>query len=174
MNNILEKHTVVLPELYPHLECSLVNENNYLCDLEKTSQRRKGSEPVSQNKKKNKKKASAHSANSDTVEKFKQPKIVDIWRKAGAIPSQENLNKDMSATSSKDRQSDSAESENSNLNIAQNIEVSAPAKFLEAQRYKFRPLSVDCFSILTFSEVHKRLILQLLCILFSIRLHFNI
>ncbi|XP_022863768.1 Fanconi anemia group D2 protein isoform X2 [Olea europaea var. sylvestris] len=152
LNNILEKHTVVLPELYPHLECSLVNENNYLCDLEKTSQRRKGSEPVSQNKKKNKKKASAHSANSDTVEKFKQPKIVDIWRKAGAIPSQENLNKDMSATSSKDRQSDSAESENSNLNIAQNIEVSAPAKFLEAQRYKFRPLSVDCFSILTFSE----------------------
>ncbi|KAI3445237.1 hypothetical protein Pfo_001902 [Paulownia fortunei] len=152
LDNCLKKHPVLFPELYPHWELSPVIEFDYVGDSEKMSQPLKGRESISQNRKRNRGKSSSLLANSNVEEKLKQPTIVDIWRKAGSIPSQEALKEDVSVISSKTRQSESEGNQADNSNIPQNIEISAPVKGLEAQKYKFRPLSVDCFSILACLE----------------------
>lgn len=122
--------------------------------LEKVNRPLRGSEIISQNKKRNRGKSSSPSANSNSEEKLRQPTIVDTWRKAGAITSQEALKEDLLVMSSKNRQSESEKNQADNSNIPQDIEISAPMKCLEAQKYKFGPLSVDCLTILAFSEVH--------------------
>ncbi|PIN26603.1 hypothetical protein CDL12_00633 [Handroanthus impetiginosus] len=153
LDNCLKQHPVLLPELYPHLEPSPVTELDCMGDLEKRSRCLKGSECSSQNKKRNTGNSSSPSANSNMEEKLRQPKIVDIWRKAGAIPSQETPKEDLSVISPRTRQSQSAEDHADISNIQQRIEISTPAKCLEAQKYKFRPLSVHCLSILACLEV---------------------
>ncbi|KAG8391040.1 hypothetical protein BUALT_Bualt01G0146600 [Buddleja alternifolia] len=160
LDNYLRQYTVHLPELYPHLEPSPFVELDCMGDLEKTSQRLKGSESISQHKKRNRGKSSTPSANSNTEEKLRQPTIVGIWRKAGAIPSQEALEENLSVMSSKTRLSESTRNQaDDNCNIPQNIEISAPAKCLEAQNCKFRPLSVHCLSILACLELPLHLFL---------------
>lgn len=84
---------------------------------------------------------------------------MDVLRKAGAIPSQDIPNEDSSGMSFKGTTSES--SVHANSSEPEYIEVSMAAKSLEVQRYKFRPLLVDCFSILSFSQV--RLTLSSFC-----------
>ncbi|KAL8061718.1 hypothetical protein ABFX02_02G103500 [Erythranthe guttata] len=152
LDNCLKQQPVLLPELCPHWELSPVIEFDHAGDLEKMNQLHKGSEGISQNKKRNRAKSSSPLANSNIEEKLRQPTIVDTWKKAGAIPSQETLKEDVLVTSSKNKQSESDENQADNSNVPLNIEISAPVKYLEAQRYKFRPLSVDCLTILTSLE----------------------
>lgn len=129
-------------------------------DLEKISQHLKGGEIISRNQKKQKGKSSTPTASSNTEEKLKQPTLVDIWRKAGTIPSQETPDEDASVLPLKTKQSASEDSQAEKSNIPLNIEISAPLKCLDAQKHKFRPLPVDCLSILACLEV--RLCLALL------------
>ncbi|KAL7120198.1 hypothetical protein ACP275_02G108500 [Erythranthe tilingii] len=152
LDNCLKQHPVLLPELCPHWELSPVIEFDHAGDLEKMNQLHKGSEGISQNKKRNRAKSSSPLANSNIEEKLRQPTIVDTWKKAGAIPSQETPKDDVLVTSSKNKQSESDENQADNSNVPLNIEISAPVKYLEAQRYKFRPLSFDCLTILTSVE----------------------
>lgn len=148
LDNCLKQHPVILPELYPHLEQSRIIELDCMGDLEKMSQHPKAIESILQKKKRKRQKFISPSANTNIEEKLRQPTIVDIWKKAGAIPSQEASRDDLSTVSSRAIQSESAGYHLDNSDVPQTIETSAPAKCLEAQRSKFRPLLVDCLSIL--------------------------
>ncbi|KAL8545696.1 hypothetical protein ACS0TY_005722 [Phlomoides rotata] len=152
LDNCLKQHPLHLPELRPHWKLSPVIGFDSVGDLEKMNQPLKGSELISRNQKKNKGKSSSPSGGSNSEERLRQPTLSDIWRKAGATPIQEDLNEDVSVLSSKTRQSASQENQADKSNIPQNIEVSAPVKSLDAQKYNFRPLSMDCFSILVCPE----------------------
>lgn len=121
-------------------------------DLEKISHHLKGGEINFRNQKKQKGKSSTPTASSNTEEKLKQPTLVDIWRKAGTIPSQETPDEDGSVLPLKTKQSASEDSQAEKSNIPLNIEISAPLKCLDAQKHKFRPLPVDCLSILACLE----------------------
>ncbi|GFP99763.1 fanconi anemia group d2 protein homolog [Phtheirospermum japonicum] len=152
LDNILKKHPVLLPELYRNWELSPVIEFGHVKDSENMSQALKESRSISQNRKRNRGKSSLPSVNSNSEEKLKQPTIVDVWRKAGSIPSQEAPKEDVSVMSSKTTQSESEGNQADNSNIPQDAEISAPLKCLEAQKYKFRPLSVDCYSLIACLE----------------------
>lgn len=144
---------MLLPELYPHLETSSVTELDYNGDLEKmTTQGFKGGENINQ-KKKSKSKSLMSSTNSNAEDKLKQPTIVDVWKKAGAISSQDTDGHKEDENSSNARLSESSENHADNSCEVQNIEISVRMTFVEAQNYKFRPLSIDCLSILTCLEV---------------------
>lgn len=120
--------------------------------VEKKMQQKKRSEIVSSN---NKKKLKKELTNSDLSDKCRQPTIMEVLRNAGAIrtvTSQEASN-ESPGLSSKSRESASADYHSSETNEEVTVEISAILKILEAQRFKFRPLLVDCFSILTFSKV---------------------
>ncbi|KAL3629924.1 hypothetical protein CASFOL_026236 [Castilleja foliolosa] len=152
LDNFLKKHHVILPELYRNWELSPVIEFDHVRDSENMSQALKESRSISQNRKRNRGKSSLPSANSNSEEKLKQPTIVDVWRKAGSIPSQEAPKEDVSAMSPKTTQSESEGNLANNSNIPQNAEISTPLKCLEAQKHKFRPLSVDCYSLIACLE----------------------
>ena len=71
--------------------------------MEHTGKKRenlKSNEDSSQNRKKENRKNS-NKSNSDDSGKYKQPTILDVLRKAGALLSQEVPNEDLSCTSSK-------------------------------------------------------------------------
>lgn len=122
-------------------------------DLEKINQHLKEGEHISRNQKKHKGNSLTPSASSNVDDKLKQPTLVDVWRKAGTIQSQETLDEDASLASLKTKQSASEESQAEKSNEPLNIEISSPLKFLDAQKHKFRPLPVDCLSILACPEV---------------------
>ncbi|KAL6563004.1 hypothetical protein OROHE_005591 [Orobanche hederae] len=152
LDNLLKKYPVLLPELYPHLELSSVIEFDYVKDSENMSQPLKESRSISQSKKRKTEKSSSSSANLNIVDKFRQTTIVDIWRKAGAIPSQDALKEDVSVMPPKSTHSESEEIQADKYNILPTLEISAPVKCLEVQKYKFRHLSVDCLSLLACLE----------------------
>ncbi|KAL6550549.1 hypothetical protein OROMI_021037 [Orobanche minor] len=155
LDNLLKKYPVLLPELYPHLELSSVIEFDYVKDSENMSQPLKESISISQSKKRNTGKSSSSSANLNIMDKFRQTTIVDIWRKAGAIPSQDALKEDVSVTPPKSTHSESEEIQADKYNILPTLEISAHVKCLEVQKYKFRHLSVDCLSLLACLEKHE-------------------
>lgn len=62
-------------------------------------------------------------------------------------------NEDSSCLTSKSRSHESSEQNSSDSNEAAVIEISAIAKAIDAQRFKFRPLLVHCYSILGFAKV---------------------
>ncbi|KAL8240331.1 hypothetical protein R6Q59_013686 [Mikania micrantha] len=88
-------------------------------------------------------------ANSTT-----QLTLTETWKKAGAISS-EAANESSTSMHSKSNPSEQATRSTTNFNesIEANIEISETAKLLEAQRYRFRPLLIDCFSILSYSKM---------------------
>lgn len=102
----------------------------------------------SQKKKKEKKSSQI----SLTDGKFRQPTIMDALRKAGAIPSQEP-SMGPSGMCSKGSASEPSRNQQCNINMSANVDVSTAVDHVEAQRHKFRPLLLDCFTILTFQKV---------------------
>lgn len=153
MDNLLKQHPVLLPDLCPHWELNPAHEIDSVGDLEKISQHLKGGENVSRNQKKHRGKSSTPSASSDVEDKLKQPTLIDVWRKAGTIPSQETSSEDASVASLKTKQSASEESQAEKSDMLLDIEISAPLRCLDAQKHKFRPLTVDCLSILASHKV---------------------
>ncbi|KAK9285230.1 hypothetical protein L1049_024418 [Liquidambar formosana] len=152
LNSYLKQCPLSLPELHLHVEHpgpALLNHLTHVGNVEKKNEHKKTHESSSPNNKRKHKKASM---NSDADGKLKQPTILDVLRKAGAVTSQEASNEDSSGQLSKGRTSESTGHHARDSNEPVTVEVSAVAKALEAQRFKFRPLLVDCFSILTFSK----------------------
>lgn len=120
--------------------------------VEKNEQK-KTHDSSSQDKKRKHKKVSKASTVSDTNCKLRQPTTLDVLRKGGNLTSQEVPNGDSLSTVSKGRKSGSADETSCGSNEQVILEVSAVAKALETQRFKFRPLLSQCLSVLTFSKV---------------------
>ncbi|PKI41038.1 hypothetical protein CRG98_038566 [Punica granatum] len=89
---------------------------------------------------------------SGTDGKLRQPSILDMFKKAGAVTSQELPNEDSASPSSKTGTSESADQNPSDYNETE-LDVSAATKTFDLQRFKFRPLHLHCYSILTFSKL---------------------
>lgn len=115
---------------------------------------RKVPDSASLDDKRKRRKNSKVPENSDISGKLRQPTILDVLKRAGAVTSQEERNEECPGLSSKEKASQSGEHEAYLSNEQGLVEISAVAKALDAQRFKFRPLFIDCLSLLSFSEVN--------------------
>ncbi|KAF8413568.1 hypothetical protein HHK36_001559 [Tetracentron sinense] len=156
LNTSLKLYPLSLPELHLHVDhsgSSFLTKANHLGLMEKRNDQKKTCESTLPKNKKKRKNNSKASENSDLNGKLRQPTILNVLRKAGAVTSQEVPNEGSSGLSFKGRTSQSGEHHTYDSNETELVEVSAVAKVLDAQRFKFRPLLVDCFSIFKFSKV---------------------
>nr|XP_043634388.1 Fanconi anemia group D2 protein homolog [Erigeron canadensis] len=148
LNHALKECPMSLPEL------SSTSSPGHPTRVEKNSEQIRTNQESPQNSKRKDKKSSKSLKNSGIQgNNTTQLTIVETWKKAGTI-SQEAANEHSTAMASKSGPSESATcfTSNSSESVDTCIEISEPPKLLEAQRYKFRPLSVDCFSILSYSK----------------------
>ncbi|KAF5195581.1 Fanconi anemia group d2 protein, partial [Thalictrum thalictroides] len=148
LNTSLKLHPLPLPELHLFMEHSgsSFGKPNLLQHMEKKNEKRTISQSTSLNKNL-KRKSSTISDNG----KLKQPTILDVLRRSGAL-SQE-VHERLSDQSSKGRTSQHEE-KIPDSNDPEYIEISVAAKILDGQIFKCRALSVDCLSLLTFSKAH--------------------
>ncbi|XP_075073834.1 uncharacterized protein LOC107797636 isoform X2 [Nicotiana tabacum] len=147
LNSSLRQCSFSLPELQPHLESLSLNKLDHNRDQEIKNEHGNGNGGLLQKKKKEKKTSQA----SLTDGKLRQPTIMDVLRKAGAVPSQEP-SVSPSGTCSKGSVPESSGNQPRNSNVLANIDVSTTVEHVEAQRYKFRPLLLECFAILAFQK----------------------
>ncbi|KAK8491249.1 hypothetical protein V6N11_051261 [Hibiscus sabdariffa] len=141
---------VALPQLHLQMEhcgSALINQPTHVGNKEKKSEPKITPECTSPNKKKNKKISKTSTTGTDG--KLRQQILLDVLRKAGAVTSQEVPDevsaKDMTTSASVDHHSHV-------FNESVLIEVSPVSQALESQKFRFRPLLSECFSILTFSK----------------------
>ncbi|KAK9073621.1 hypothetical protein SSX86_007945 [Deinandra increscens subsp. villosa] len=143
LNNMLKECPLSLPEL-----SSASSPGQPTC-IEKNTEQTRTNQDSSLISKKNTKKYSKALKNSGTQGNgTTQLTIIETWKKAGAISS-DVANESSTGMPSKSTPSEQATCSTTNSN---DIEISETAKLLEAQRYRFRPLLVDCFSILSYSK----------------------
>nr|XP_023876814.1 Fanconi anemia group D2 protein homolog isoform X3 [Quercus suber] len=150
LNNSIEGCSISLPELHfyvDHFGSPLPNQ--HMGHIEK-SKHQKTQDSNMQKNRRHKKISKA--SGSDADGKLRQPTILDAFKKVGVVTSQEVPNKESLASNSQGRASNSANQNLCDSSEPDIIEVAAVAKALEVQRFKFRPLLVQCFSILAFSE----------------------
>ncbi|XP_017979142.1 PREDICTED: Fanconi anemia group D2 protein isoform X5 [Theobroma cacao] len=151
LNHSIRMCPVVLPQLHlqvEHCGSTLINQPNHVGNMEKKNEPKMTHECTSPNKRKHKKIAKTSTPGTDG--KLHQPTLMDVLRKAGVETSQEMTNE----VSSKERTSASVDRQSHVFNESVLIEVSPPAQALESQKFRFRPLLLECFSILTFSKNH--------------------
>lgn len=144
-----------LPDVHLHVEkcgSSLLSKPNSMGHMEKKNEHIKTYDSASQDKKRRHKKISKASTISDTNCKLRQPTILDVLRKSGNLTSQGVLTEDALSTVSNSSKFGSVDETSCGSNEPIIVEVSALAKVLETQRFKFRPLLFPCLSILTFSK----------------------
>ncbi|KAK8289749.1 hypothetical protein V6Z12_D07G213000 [Gossypium hirsutum] len=143
---------VTLPQLHlrvEHCGSAFINQPNHVGNKEKKNEPKMTPESASPYKRKHKKisKTSATGADGN----LHQQTLFDLLRKAGAVTSQEVPDK----VSSKDMATSASVDHNSHVfNESVLIEVSPVSQALESQKFRFRPLLLECFSILTFSKDH--------------------
>ncbi|KAM3378397.1 Fanconi anemia group D2 protein [Capsicum galapagoense] len=147
LNSSLKQCSLSLPALQPHLESLSLNQLDHNRNQEMKNENGNGNIGPSQKRKKEKKSSQI----SLTDGKFRQPTIMDALRKAGAIPSQEPST-GPSGMCSKGSASEPSRNQQCNINMSANVDVSTAVDHVEAQRHKFRPLLLDCFTILTFQK----------------------
>ncbi|CAN4108571.1 unnamed protein product [Withania somnifera] len=145
LNSTLKECSFSLPELQPHPEFLLLNQLDHNRDQEMKNEN--GNAGLSQKKKKEKKSGQA----SLTDERFRQPTIMDALRKAGAVPSQEPST-GPSGACSQGSTPEASGNQPHNINMSVDVDVSTAMEHVEAQRHKFRPLLLDCFTILDFQK----------------------
>ncbi|GAY32454.1 hypothetical protein CUMW_002470 [Citrus unshiu] len=144
-----------LPDVHLHVEkcgSSLLSKPNNMGHMEKKNEHIKTYDSASQDKKRRHKKISKASTISDTNCKLRQPTILDVLRKSGNLTSQGVLTEDALSTVSNSSKFGYVDETSCGSNEPVIVEVSALAKVLETQRFKFRPLLFPCLSILTFSK----------------------
>nr|XP_011467650.1 PREDICTED: Fanconi anemia group D2 protein [Fragaria vesca subsp. vesca] len=154
LNNCIERYPLPLPELHPNADInrsSLLNKPHHMGHIEKKHEQKKTQEDVSPSSTKRNNKTSKASTASDTMGRLRQTTLYDVLGKAGVITGQEVPNEDSSGLSMKGRSCESSQ-KNPCDSEATIIEMSAVAKALEAQRSKFRPLLVQCYSVLALSK----------------------
>lgn len=129
---------------------SLVNQKNLFGDLDKKIDHKKargGASPSSQRKHK-------RTTKEPTDSNFRQLKIVDYLKKAGAMTCQEEAGENPSGLHSNEQASDSADIQHCcDSNEQGRVEVSAVHKALDLQKFKFRGLTVQCCYIVANTEV---------------------
>ncbi|XP_048434271.1 LOW QUALITY PROTEIN: Fanconi anemia group D2 protein homolog [Pyrus x bretschneideri] len=155
LNNCIERCSLSLPELHPYADIyrsSLLSQPHHMVNIEKKIEHKKTHEATSPRGMKKNKKISKASTTSYTNAKLRQPTLFDVLEKAGVLTGQEVPNEDSSCLTSKSRSYESSEKNSSDSNEAAVIEISAIAKAIDAQRFKFRPLLVHCYSILGFAK----------------------
>ncbi|XP_023735564.1 uncharacterized protein LOC111883471 [Lactuca sativa] len=144
LNHLLQECPLSLPELYHHIEPTRSEKNTTNKDSLQGNNRKD-------------KKSSKGLKNSVTQRSSAtQLTLTETWKKSGVINSNDVLNEKSTGVPSRSSPSESATCSTSNLNesVDTDIEISEAVKLLEAQRYKFRPLLIDCFSILSYSKDH--------------------
>ncbi|XP_031402622.1 Fanconi anemia group D2 protein homolog isoform X2 [Punica granatum] len=153
LNNLLKSCPISLPELHHcHLEHSGPSsiKHTYAFECLEKNATKKIHDTSSSKIRKNKRMAKSQTS-SGTDGKLRQPSILDMFKKAGAVTSQELPNEDSASPSSKTGTSESADQNPSDYNETE-LDVSAATKTFDLQRFKFRPLHLHCYSILTFSK----------------------
>ncbi|XP_042478961.1 Fanconi anemia group D2 protein homolog isoform X2 [Macadamia integrifolia] len=154
LNTSLKLYPVNLPELHlsvEHPESSFLNKRNHLQNMEKKNDQNKMCERDSSNNKKKQRTKMKAAENSDLNGKLWQPTILDVLKKSGAVTTQQVQNEVSSSLSHMEKASQRGE-HTIETNEPAVVEISAVAKVLNAQRFKFRPLLVDCLSILTLAK----------------------
>ncbi|KAB2075134.1 hypothetical protein ES319_A07G200600v1 [Gossypium barbadense] len=143
---------VTLPQLHlrvEHCGSAFINQPNHVGNKEKKNEPKMTPESTSPNKRKHKKTSKTSAIGTDG--NLHQQTLFDVLRKAGAVTSQEVPDK----VSSKDMATSTSVDHNSHVfNESVLIEVSPVSQALESQKFRFRPLLLECFSILTFSKDH--------------------
>nr|KJB10666.1 hypothetical protein B456_001G214900 [Gossypium raimondii] len=143
---------VTLPQLHlrvEHCGSAFINQPNHVGNKEKKNEPKMTPESASPYKRKHKKISKTSATGTDG--NLHQQTLFDVLRKAGAVTSQEVPDK----VSSKDMATSASVDHNSHVfNESVLIEVSPVSQALESQKFRFRPLLLECFSILTFSKDH--------------------
>ncbi|TYG62400.1 hypothetical protein ES288_D07G227600v1 [Gossypium darwinii] len=143
---------VTLPQLHlrvEHCGSAFINQPNHVGNKEKKNEPKMTPESASPYKRKHKKISKTSATGTDG--NLHQQTLFDLLRKAGAVTSQEVPDK----VSSKDMATSASVDHNSHVfNESVLIEVSPVSQALESQKFRFRPLLLECFSILTFSKDH--------------------
>lgn len=156
MNYFVDRCALSLPELHlsvDHCGSVLLDQPHQAGHVEKKNVLKKKHDIASSDSKRKRKKIPKAMTTSDTNGKLRQPTISDVLKKAGASTSREVPNENSSDLSSKAKSFESSQQHPCGSNEPVVVEISAVAKALEAHRYKFRRILVQCFSILTFSNV---------------------
>lgn len=157
MNHYIGRNTLSLPELHiylDHSESSLLNQQPHqVRHVEKKSEQNKANDEIPSDKKRTRKNLSKACTSSDSNEKLRQPTIIDVYRKAGHVTSQDVPNETSSGLSLKERSIEFSEQQPHDSIEPMVVDISIVAKALEGQKSKFRCLLVQCFSILTLSKV---------------------
>ncbi|XP_071936752.1 uncharacterized protein [Coffea arabica] len=151
INESLKKYPLCLPELYPCME-TLSSSQYQMGDLEKKSELIQENRSVSQKSKRNIRKTSKVSKSSTVDDKLKQPTIIEMLKKAGSITSQEILNEDSSGKMPKGSMCEDGKKDAPDSDIIRIVEIFEAVKKVEAQKHKFRPIRVHCYSILAFKK----------------------
>lgn len=169
LNYSLQSNPLSLPELHNFPEQPpLASWANHSIQRDKRSSERMLFEGTSLSNKKRHIKDSTTSEKSNQNEKLKQPTILDAFKRAGVVVSQD-VNDSSSGHPSNGISQSIKHQDDSNEDGF--IEITAELRLLDAQRFKFRPLLVDCLSILSFSEVRICLDLILALLILSL-LHY--
>ncbi|GAV74416.1 hypothetical protein CFOL_v3_17896 [Cephalotus follicularis] len=156
LNHLTMRYTASLPELHFHVEqcgSSPLNQPKHRSHVEKNDEHEKTQGSISSTHKRKQKRVSNESNSSHTDGKLRQPTILDVLRKAGAGTSPEVPAEDSFGSSSMARTSELVDQNSCDSNEPVLVEVSALSKALQTQRFKFRPLRLQCFSILTYSKM---------------------
>ncbi|CAL1385748.1 unnamed protein product [Linum trigynum] len=150
LNRSMKQHNLSLPEIHCHAE-----EPGVLNQSKNTVQKRNKQNEVHCSvspKNKKHKRMSKDSTSSDINGKLRQQTLFDVLKKAGSTATQEATDADASTPCSKSPTVNSAGEESRTSKEPVIAEFSAAAKGLVLHRYKFRPLLVQCLSLLTFSK----------------------
>lgn len=151
LSKYLESCPLSLPKLHHQFEQSgpFHSKKAFGCD-DKNEQKRV-SNLASPKLKKNKRIAKSQT-DSSTDGKLRQPTIVDVLKRAGVLTNKPEANDHPSTLSSRST-SHSGDQNSSDYDESLSVEVSTATKILDLQRFKFRPLLLQCYSIMTFSKV---------------------
>ncbi|XP_050224331.1 uncharacterized protein LOC126674021 isoform X2 [Mercurialis annua] len=150
LNNFIQFYPMCLPELCLHVQRSgtlSLDHANSPVHVENKNEQRKVNDNTSQD---NKFRKILKSSSSDMNGNLHQPTLFDVLRRGGAKTSQQALHEDSSDKSLKPTISSEESSFDSAAPLV--LEVPAATKALDGQRFKFRPLLIQCFSLLEFSK----------------------
>ncbi|CAN0890521.1 Fanconi anemia group D2 protein homolog [Linum grandiflorum] len=142
----MKQHNLSLPQLHFHSEnCGVVDQiknTTRLGKRDRQSEVQCSASPSNTNYPR----TSKDSTSSDTNGKLRQQTIFDVFKKAGPMTTQDATNPESSTPCSTGEESSvqPVVAEFSSVDMA-----------LEVHRYKFRPLLVQCFSLLTFSKIQQ-------------------
>ncbi|GAB2275188.1 hypothetical protein Dimus_009950 [Dionaea muscipula] len=153
LNHILKQHSFSLPELYFRVEATgFSSQKNHRGYVERKIGHQKAKENNADTNKEKHVKNYQTPTSLDTDAKLQQSTILDAFKKARVVRSRDANQEDSNNLCVKDRKSESAECQLCISDDLTFVEVVGVPTFLESQKSKFRPLSADCHSILTFTK----------------------